>query len=238
GPMILDPGGAMVWFKRLPAHTSATNFQVQEYLGRPVLTWWQGNITVHGFGLGYGVIADSTYTEIARVGAGNGLRADLHEFQLTPRATALITAYDPQLCDVSSVGGPRSGAVTDGVLQEIDIGTGLVRFQWTSLDHAPLADSYELARKSTSEWPFDFFHINSIDREEDGSLLVSARNTWATYDIDARSGRIVWQLGGKRSSFALQRGAGAAWQHDARRLADGAISIFDNGSAPRVPTGV
>ena len=165
------------------------------------MTWWQGNITVHGFGLGSGVIADSTYTEIARVGAGNGLHADLHEFQLTPRGTALITAYDPQLCDVSSVGGPRSGAVTDGVLQEVDIGTGLVRFQWTSLDHVPLADSYELARKSRSDWPFDFFHINSIDREEDGSLLVSARNTWATYDIDPPTGQIVWQLGGKRTSF-------------------------------------
>ena len=234
GPMILDAAGALVWFKPLPANTSATNLQVQEYLGKPVLTWWQGNVTVHGFGLGRGVIADGTYAEVAHVRAGNGYAVDLHELQLTPQGSALITAYDAVQCGLSAVGGPASGAVTNGILQDIDIKTGLVRFQWTALDHVALADAYGPTRKSTTEWPFDFFHINSIDREEDGSLLVSARNTWATYDIDARSGRISWQLGGKHSSFALPRGAGAAWQHDARQLADGGISIFDNGAAPRV----
>ena len=60
-----------------------------------MLTWWQGDISVHGFGLGEDVIADSTYTDIAHVHAGNGLQADLHDFQLTPQGTALITAYDP-----------------------------------------------------------------------------------------------------------------------------------------------
>jgi hypothetical protein len=234
GPMILDPAGNLVWFKPLPPNTSATNFQVQEYLGRPALTWWQGNVSVHGFGLGVGVIADDTYAEVAHVGAGNGLQADLHEFQLTPNGTALITAYDTELCDISSAGGSRAGAVTNGVLQEIDIKTGLVRFQWTSLDHVALTDSMELGRKASLEWPFDYFHINSIDREPDASLLVSARNTWTTYDIEPRTGRVVWRLGGKHSSFALGVGAGTAWQHDSRLLPDGLISIFDNGSSPTV----
>ncbi len=98
GPMILGPNGELVWFKALPAHTYATNLQVQEYAGRPVLTWWQGDISVHGFGLGEDVLFDQGYTEIARVRAGNGLRADLHDFQLTPQGTALITAYDPIRC--------------------------------------------------------------------------------------------------------------------------------------------
>lgn len=234
GPMILDPSGALVWFKPLPANVSATNLQVQEYLGSPVLTWWQGDVSVHGYGLGQDVIADSSYAEIAHVRAGNGLQADLHDFQLAPRGTALITAYDTLLCDTSSAGGQARGAVTNGIVQEIDINTGLVRFQWTSLDHVALADSYELARKSSTAWPFDFFHVNSIDREQDGSLLVSARNTWATYDIDPRSGEVVWQLGGKRTSFTLARGVATAWQHDSRLLPDGTISIFDNGAAPRV----
>lgn len=234
GPMILDPAGNLIWFKPLPAHVSATNLQVQEYLGQPVLTWWQGDISVHGFGLGEDVIANNSYTEIAHVRAGNGYQSDLHEFQLTPHGTALITAYDPQLCSLSSVGGSVNGAVTDGVLQEIDIRTGLVRFQWTSLDHVPLSDSYELARKSTTEWPFDFFHINSIDRQPEGDLLVSARNTWTVYEINPRSGQIVWRLGGKRSSFTMARGASTAWQHDSRPLANGSISMFDNGAAPQV----
>ena len=233
GPMILDPAGRLVWFKPLPPNVSATNFRVQEYLGAPVLTWWQGDISVHGFGLGVGVIANSSYAEIAHVAAGNGLHADLHEFQLTPRGTALITAYDPQLCNLSSAGGSVNAAATDGIVQEIDVRTGLVRFQWTSLGHVALADSYELARKFSTGWPFDFFHVNSVDPEP-GGLLVSARNTWATYDIDPRSGQIVWQLGGKHTSFTLARGTATAWQHDSRLLPDGDISIFDNGSAPLV----
>src|SRR4029077_3048026 len=121
GPMILDSNGALVWFKPLPSRVGATNREVEQYLGKPVLTWWEGDISVHGFGLGQGVIADSTYNVLGHVHAGNGLQADLHEFRLTPRGTALITAYDPEVCDLSAVGGAGSSAVTNGVLQEVDI---------------------------------------------------------------------------------------------------------------------
>jgi hypothetical protein len=233
GPMILDQGGGLVWFKPLPTYVSATNLRVQEYAGKPVLTWWQGDISVHGFGLGSDVILDQSYTKVAEVKAGNGLQADLHEFQLTPRGTALITAYDPIMCDLTSVGGPADGAVTDGVLQEVDVRTGLVRMQWTSLDHVAMGESYEHPG-GTLAWPYDFFHINSIGTETDGSLLVSARNTWTVYDVDGHSGQIAWRLGGKHSSFNEGAGAQTAWQHDPRLLPDGSISIFDNGSSPTV----
>ncbi len=234
GPMILDPNGALVWFKPLSKNTAATNLRVQEYAGKPVLTWWQGDISVHGFGLGEGVIADSTYTDIAHVKAGNGLQADLHEFQLTPQGTALITAYDPIHCNLSSVGGPADGGVTDSVFQEIDVRTGLVMYEWTSLDHAGLSESYASAVKSSTAFPFDFFHINSIDVEDDGTFLISARNTWTAYKIGADSGQILWRLGGKHSSFKLGSGVPTAWQHDPRQLPDGSVSIFDNGASPTV----
>jgi Arylsulfotransferase (ASST) len=234
GPMILDSAGGLVWFKALPAHTSATNFQQQEYEGKPVLTWWQGDISVHGFGLGQDVIDDAGYSTIARVKAGNGVQADLHDFQLTPEGTALMTAYDPILCNLSSAGGRAYSAVTDAIFQEIDVKTGLVTYEWTSLDHVGLDESYEQASKATTSSPYDFFHINSIDRERTGGLLISARNTWAIYEIDSRSGQILWRLGGRRSSFALGPGTGTAWQHDPRQLADGSISLFDNGASPTV----
>jgi hypothetical protein len=234
GPMILDPGGGLVWFKPLPTHTSATNLRVQAYGGKPVLTWWQGDISVHGFGLGEDVIADGAYAEIAHVKAGNGLQADLHEFQLTPQGTALITAYDPILCDLSSVGGPPDGAVTDGTFEEIDVKTGLVMFQWTSIDHVALSESYAPASPTNTGWPFDFFHINSINLDQDGSLLISGRNTWAAYDIDAQTGQIAWRLGGRHSSFTMGPGTSTAWQHDPRELANGSFSIFDNGASPTV----
>jgi hypothetical protein len=234
GPMILDPDGGLIWFKALPKYTSATNLRVQEYASKPVLTWWQGNISVHGFGQGEDVILDSAYAQIARVKAGNGLQADLHEFQLTPQGTALITAYDPIYCNLSKVGGPSGGAVTDGTFQEIDVRTGLVMYQWTSLDHVALGESYAPANSSNISFPFDFFHINSINLDQDSSLLISARNTWTAYDLNAQTGQINWQLGGKHSSFTLGTGVATAWQHDPRQLADGAFSIFDNGASPTV----
>jgi len=234
GPMILDQSGGLVWFKPLPPHTSATNFRVQEYEGRPVLTWWQGDISVHGFGLGEDVIADGTYTDIAHVKAGNGHRADLHELQITPQGTALITAYEPVMCDVSSVGGPAYGAVTDGVVQEIDIQTGLVMYEWTSLDHVGLDESYERAAASSTSSPYDFFHVNSINLDRNGSLLISARNTWTVYDVAGPSGQVAWRLGGRHGSFAAGPGTRTAWQHDPRELPDGSISLFDNGASPAV----
>ncbi len=234
GPMILDPGGGLIWFKPLPRYTSATSFKVQEYAGKPVLTWWQGDISVHGFGTGEDEIADSRYDVIAHVRAGNGHSSDLHDFELTPAGTALVTSYFPILCNVSSAGGSAYGALTDGLFQEIDVKTGLVMFEWTSLDHVALSESYSRARASNTSEPFDFFHINSLNVDRDGSMLISARNTWAIYELAAATGQIGWRFGGRRSSFATGPGTQTAWQHDPRELPDGSISIFDNGSSPTV----
>ena len=234
GPEILDPSGGVVWFEPMPAHRFATNFRVQEYEGEPVLTWWQGDISVHGYGLGEGVIFDRSYSEVAHVRAGNGLQEDLHDLQLTAQGTALVTAYDPILCDLSADGGSARDGVTDGLVQEIDVKTGLVMFQWTSLDHVALGDSYSDPADASTSTPFDYFHVNSINVDQDGTLLISARNTWTAYDLDPHSGQILWRLGGKHSSFQMGPGTTTAWQHDPRELPDGAISIFDNGASPRV----
>jgi hypothetical protein len=98
----------------------------------------------------------------------------------------------------------------------------------------PLSDSYASGKHSSQTTPFDYFHINSIDVQQDGDLLVDARNTWAAYDIDAHTGRVRWQLDGKHSSFAMGPGTRTAWQHDARRQPDGTITFFDNGATPAV----
>jgi len=234
GPMILDRNGGLVWFEPLPAHTDATNLRVQELDGAPVLTWWQGEITNHGFGLGLDEIVDTHYRVLAQVRAGNGLEADLHEFQITPSGTALLSAYYPIRCDLAAVGGSASSAVTDSLFQEIDIRTGLVTYQWSSVDHVPLGDSYAPVATSSTRWPFDFFHLNSINLDPDGTLLISSRNTWTVYDIDAATGQIVWRLGGKQSTFSEGRGAATVFQHDARPVGANEISLFDNGGSPQV----
>jgi hypothetical protein len=234
GPMILGEDGSLVWFKPLPTGRAAANLQVQTFYDQPVLTWWQGNISVHGFGLGEDVIANASYAEVGRVHAGNGYRADLHDFRLTPQGTALVTAYAPIHCNLAAVGGSGDGAVVDGVMQEIDLRTGLVMFEWTSLDHVGLDESYERVSRSSVSSPFDYFHINSISLDPDGSVLISARNTWTVYELDTRTGHVLWRLGGKRSSFRMGAGTATAWQHDPREIAEDEISIFDNGAAPAV----
>jgi len=234
GPMILDGEGRLVWFDPLSPPLAAANLQVQQLDGAPVLTWWQGLITIHGFGVGVDVIDDTHYRTIAEVRAGDGDQADLHDFQITPQGTALITAYQAVHCDLAAVGGGTDGAVTDSLMQEIDIRTGLVMFEWTSLDHVALSASYSQAAGSTASRPFDFFHLNSINVDPDGTLLVSSRNTWAAYDIDPATGQILWTLGGRHSTYSESRGAATAYQHDVRPDGPGAYTVFDNGASPQV----
>ena len=229
GPMILDDRGQLVWFSK---HTRARDFKVQYFRGRPVLTWWEGRV-VAGHGVGEYVILDDSYREIARVRAGDGYQGDLHEFLITPEDTALLTSYTPTRTDLSPIGGPKDGEVWEGIAQEVDIETGEVIFEWHSLEHVGVEESY-VSPPSDPAYLYDYFHINSIDVEPDGNLLVSARNTWTVYRVDRKSGEVLWRLGGKRSNFEMGEGARTAFQHDARRQKDGTITVFDNGAGPKV----
>ena len=226
GPMILDPAGHLVWFEPLH-HSAALNVQVQRYQGRSVLTYWQGYVIPPGVGVGSDVVLDHSYQTIATVNAGNGYQTDLHEFQITPQGTALITAYAPVKANLHALGGAGNGAVLDSIVQEVDIASGKVLWEWHAYGHVHLAESY--SGKPTSK-PYDFFHVNSVQQLPNGNLLVSARHTSAVYEVDKRTGKILWALGGKHSSFKIGRGANFAWQHDARMLSDGTITIFDNGA--------
>jgi hypothetical protein len=234
GPMILDGAGKLVWFKAIPSGSRAADLRVQQSEGRPVLTWWQDPLTDAGRRDAGIVIADSSYKDVAIVRAGNGYQPDLHAFEITPQGTALFTIYAAIRCNLSSHGGPPDGAVADTLVQELDLKTGLVRFEWHSLDHVALTDSYmPIGHGGTPKYPWDYFHINAVS-EPGGNLLVDSRNTWATYDVDPHSGQVLWSLGGKHSSFAMGPGASPAWQHDAREQPDGTISFFDNGATPKV----
>ena len=204
---------------------------MQTYDGQRDLTFWQGRVPDLGFGLGEDIVMNSHYQTVATVRGGNGLEADLHDFQITPRGTAYITAYNPIRCDLSSAGGPRNGVIIDTAVQEIDMRTGLVRWEWHSLDHVDVNESETSPPTST---PWDWFHLNSIDPQPDGNVLISARSTWAAYEIQGGSGNILWRLGGLKSSFKMGPGTETAWQHDGRLLPGGDVTLFDDGSDPPV----
>jgi hypothetical protein len=233
GPAIVDGHGQLIWFRPTPKGVVADDLRVQRYRGKAVLTWWQGKTSTNGYGQGSWVLADERYREIARVRAGHGLHGDLHDMQLTPRGTAYITIYNKVDADLAPVGSPPGGEAMDSIIQEVDVRTGKVLFEWHSIGHVALGESHAVGPKD-HRLPYDYFHINSIEEDADGNLLVSARNTWALYKIDRRSGDVLWRLGGRRSDFALGADVRFAWQHDARLQGDGTITLFDNEATPKV----
>jgi hypothetical protein len=229
GPMILDGEGRPVWFRPVPEEgQDAMDFKVQRYRGEPVLSWWQG---VHGgWGEGEYLIFDRSYREVARVRAGNGLAGDHHEFFVTERDTALFTIYRGVPMDLSAAGGPKQATVMDGIVQEVDIETGEVLFEWHSLEHVGFEESTAGPNPDQRD-AYDYFHINSVAEDNVGNLLVGARKTSAIYKVDRESGEVIWRLGGNRSNFVMGEGDRFAFQHDARRHRDGTITIFDNRGA-------
>ncbi len=232
GPLIYTPRGRLVWFDQLPDGEAAEDLNVQSYEGQRDLTWWRGHVLSLGFGQGEDVVMNSRYQTVAKVRGGNGLKADLHEFQLAPHGVAYITAYNPIRCNLAPLQGAPDGAIVDTAIQEVDVKTGLVRWEWHSLDHVRASESETPAATDTKPW--DWFHLNSIDPEPDGDLFISARSMWAGYQLQGGTGKVLWRLGGLASSFKMGPGTQTAWQHDGRVLPDGEVTFFDDGANPPI----
>ena len=230
GPTIVDQSGSLVWSHPLPSGIESTNFSVQQYEGKPVLVWWQGRILEVGFGQGEQVIYNSAYQQVATIRAGNGYRSDLHDIRLTPEGTAWIDVFDPVDLNLRAEGGSANDILTDSVIEEVDIKTGLVMWEWHALGHIPVGESEQPV--PANNYPWDYVHINSVDPGSTGDVLLSSRNTWTLYDVDLHSGGMHWRMGGKRSTFKLGPGVRFYWQHDAKWQPGGLISVFDNGSNP------
>ncbi|MHB8656482.1 MAG: arylsulfotransferase family protein [Solirubrobacteraceae bacterium] len=236
GPLILDGKGDPVWFHPVPADEQAAGFRVQSYHGSRVLTWWQGTIAIPPRytnippgspepGARF-YIYDSRYRRIATIVGQGGFTADLHEIVLTPRGSALIAVAKEVPADLSPYGGAKQGHLEDSAVQEIDVRTGRLLYQWDMLAHVPLSEAQV---KPPARGVWDPYHLNSIQQDARGNLLISARDTWAIYEISRPSGRILWQLGGKGETIRPTADARFFWQHDARLQAGGKLSLFDDG---------
>jgi hypothetical protein len=238
GPEIISNTGKVIWFHRLPAHELASDFRTQSYLGKPVLTWWQGPPDLGTVSGGTDYIYNDRYQKIAEVKGGKGYSVDGQEFLITPRDTALIIADTITTANLTSIGGPADQKVVDSIVQEINISTGKVLFQWNAADHVPYQDS-EQPRPASAATPWDWFYINAIHLDTDGNLLISARRAWAVYKVSLRTGKIIWVLGGKHSTFRLKAGPGQvldrageifAYQHDPEAIGHNEYTLFDDES--------
>lgn len=196
-----------------------------------------------GWGHGHGLIMDKHYRIVKSVEPGSyQASSDMHEFRVIEDGkSALMTQYLRSvydLCDWDLCDG--LGYIQQGAFQEVEVDTGKVLFEWHSLDHVSPSESYvgpgttEISGTGEQpDSPWDYFHINSIDKNADGDYLVSARHVSAVYKISGVDGRIIWRLNGARSDYHLD-GFSFSFQHDARFVSDNetntVISLFDNGS--------
>ncbi len=227
GPLILNNRLQPVWFHAVPQKEVASGLTPQTYHGKPALSWWQGRLTQTGETLsGEDVIVNQHYQRIATLRGQNGWVPTVQE-AVIQGDSAWITVNKNLPRNLSPVGGAYNGAYIDSGVQEYNIKTGKLLYTWDAVKHIPLGDSW--ASLPTNGFPWDTYHINSIQLLGHGQMLVSMRDTWAIYLVDTKTGKIIWTLGGKHSSFKLGPKAFFSWQHDVRAYpGTPLISMFDD----------
>jgi hypothetical protein len=225
GPLILDRSLQPVWFKPVPVDVVASNLSLQNYQGRPALAWWQGRVTSTGaIESGEYIVVDQHYRTIATLKGVDGWVPTLHELIIQGHY-AWVTANKNLPMNLSRYGGAYNGAMIDSAVQEYDLTTGKLVRNWDALKHISLSESQ--ATLPTNGFPWDAYHVNSIELASGGGFVVSMRNTWGVYLVDG-SGKIQWTLGGNHSSYRFASNAGFQWQHDVRIYPGALVSMFDD----------
>ncbi|KIY47562.1 hypothetical protein FISHEDRAFT_59541 [Fistulina hepatica ATCC 64428] len=208
GPRMYHPNGEMFWAGD-SWRESCVDVQIQTYHDQPVLTFWY-NDHPHN----YGVLLDTNYTEIARVQVvGHKEYVDLHELRLTSNGHALVITNANTPADTSQVeNGARFGFAFSPIVQEIDVATGALVWEWRGIEHVNFRDSY----RAYSPEKYDYTHMNSVFKDEYGDYLMSLRACNMVIKVDHITKDIVWQLGGKHSDFKFTNGSAFVGQHDAQ----------------------
>jgi len=175
------------------------------------------------------------YKQIRTVTAPQNRKPDLHSFTITKGNTAIITIYEHVEVNLDGVYGKSGrGWIWDSLFQEIDIDTGRLLFQWRASEHFDLRESYNNMNAATAANPWDFFHINSVAKDNQNHYLISSRHMRCIAYIHGETGEVIWQLGGRSNSFHDLSGGEASeftGQHDARFADNGTvITLFDNGA--------
>ncbi|KAF2105776.1 ASST-domain-containing protein [Lophiotrema nucula] len=226
--------GTLVWTGE---YIEPFDFRAQTYKGQPVLTLFTGEL-LNGYGHGSYYILNQSYVEIGHfspVGFEN--LGDLHEFSITADDTALVPIYHAVQADLTELGGASDAWIFECTFQEINIQTNKLLFEWNATTHVGFNESYNTIEDvGTEAAPFDYFHINSIEKDVNGDYLVSGRVMDCVYKISGDDGHIIWRLGGKQSDFQLDANVSFAFQHDARWVDDEQtrLTIFDNGPTDSV----
>ena len=238
GPVIMDPRGELIWMSQ--EWGSVMGFTMQTYKGKNYLTFWAGR--KHGStGKGDFFMLDSNYKVAYRLHAvGENKFGEIHEFKITDQGTALISVWAREQADLRKMNSwkPSDGWLMGGVFQEIDIETNELLFEWNASEHVKLGDTFYFDPLG-GYWeshPFDFYHLNSIEKDSKGNYLISSRHYHTITYIDGSSGEVLWELGAGSEDFTDLSDGHASdfqWQHNPRWVSEeeGTLTFLDNGMA-------
>ncbi|CAG8240684.1 unnamed protein product [Penicillium salamii] len=259
GPYIYRKDGDLVWAGTGYYAGFVANFHTTTYQGKAVLQAFQGNFDgSHGEGFGQSVLLDQNYEHVVTSIGANHRITSIHEFNVIDGKSALIEVFDITSKDLSAYGGNSSQQwLGNGIFQglphgaigylrvaneatDVDIATGDLVFEWNALDHVDPSES-QITLGSTSSnsglsfgQAWDYFHINSVDKNHEGDYLLSSRHTSTIFKINGTDGSIIWRLGGKKSTFTQIGNWTFGFQHHARwhpqlsQPGTEVFSFFDN----------
>ncbi len=193
-----------------------------------------GDLTYYSSGDKKHYEINQNYNLVNSYYCGNGYSADGHDLRVLNNGHALLMAYDPEVVDMSHIvpGGKTNAEVIGLIIQEIDENKNVV-FQWRSWDHIPITDAlHELLTAAN----IDYVHGNAIEIDNDNNLIISARHLDAIIKINRTTGDIMWHFGGLENDFTITNDSlWFTYQHAVRRIANGNITIFDNGNFHNPP---
>ncbi|KAI2780498.1 ASST-domain-containing protein [Daldinia loculata] len=240
GPYIFRDNGDLVWSGYGIFSIWSTNFQAGRWRGKDILFSFEGDHNPgYGHGHGHITIMDNHYETIRELRAGNHKLVDKHEFHIINEETGLIQIYQPVARDLTAWGGSAGQQwIVNSIIQELDIATGKLLFEWSSLDYVSPDEAIlpinpgQAGSGFNSSDAWDYFHINSVDKDSEGNYLISARDACSIHKINGTDGSIIWKLNGKDSSFKVPKDAEFCFQHHARFISQyddvEIISLYDN----------
>ncbi len=224
GPQILDRSLQPVWSVPIGTRVVASNLKLQSYNGQPALSWWEGLISPFGVvEKGELFVVDQTYRTVAKLVATKPWLISLHD-AVIQGTNVWVTVYRTiKGQNLKPYGGSSKGTLLDAGFQEYDLKTGKLLSTWDAMSHIKLSDSYSPPIKNQA---WDAYHINSLQLVGSGEMLVSMRNTQAGYLVNLATGKNVWILGGKHSSFTPK--TPFHFQHDIELHGSNLVSVFDD----------
>ncbi|UKZ91461.1 uncharacterized protein TrAFT101_006439 [Trichoderma asperellum] len=229
------------------------NFRPQFFSNGTLLSYYLGHFGPNmEQALGNVTFIDSTYTVTTVIcladypafipgAAESECKVDLHESRRLSDDRFIVTTHNYTQTDLSAVGGPQDGWVTDSQFLVINPFTEEISFKWSSLEHLdklPVNDSRILRQNrmgqelgTSPELAWDYFHINAVAPFEDG-YVISARHFSTVVFID-KDGEVTYRLNGEiGQDFSLPTDAHFRYQHDVlgHKGDDGSIivTMFDN----------